>query len=54
MYRSVIAAGPEVPLEVISQKMRAKGVSWHITGIGMGVRTAMEPVLVHYFEGSRT
>ncbi|KAI1334577.1 hypothetical protein F5Y15DRAFT_400852 [Xylariaceae sp. FL0016] len=46
----VIAAGPEIPREIIAEKMRAKGVEWHITGIGMGVRASKNPTVIHYLE----
>lgn len=38
-------------MAVLAEKMRAKGVQWHVTGIGMGVRTAKNAAVVHYLEG---
>lgn len=35
----------------IAARMRAKGVQWHITGIGMGVRTHKDPAVIRYLEG---
>ncbi|KAH9227402.1 hypothetical protein K456DRAFT_1730307 [Colletotrichum gloeosporioides 23] len=46
----VIGAGPEIPIAVIAQKMREKGVQWHITGIGMGIRASTNPVVIHRLE----
>ncbi|RDW63363.1 hypothetical protein BP6252_10908 [Coleophoma cylindrospora] len=48
---TVIAAGPEISMDVIAEKIRAKGVEWHVTGIGMGVRAAKSPTVIHYLEG---
>ncbi|KAK1838813.1 hypothetical protein CCHR01_18562 [Colletotrichum chrysophilum] len=46
----VIGAGPEIPIAVIAEKMREKGVQWHITGIGMGIRASSNPLVIHRLE----
>ncbi|KAF3811657.1 hypothetical protein GCG54_00014403, partial [Colletotrichum gloeosporioides] len=48
-----IGAGPEIQIVVIAPKMRGKGVQWHITGMGLGIRASTNPVVIHRLEGRK-
>lgn len=50
MYQ-VVSAGPEITMEDIGERMKAAGVKWDVTGIGMGIRAGQDPKVVHFFEG---